>query len=168
MSDQSQNRFSHLDADGAARMVDVSAKTVTRRVARAACRVLLAPETVEQLRSLPKGDAIAVARIAGIQGAKRVDEIIPLCHSLPLEHVGVEIRVLEESDGACGVEVTSEVVVSAKTGAEMEALTACSHAALTLYDMVKAVDRSAVITDLRLLAKSGGRSGDWTRDGDGA
>lgn len=156
--------FSHLDSDGQARMVDVSAKKVTRRTARAACRVLLDASTVEQLHRLPKGDAHAVARIAGIQGAKRVDEIIPLCHTLPLEHVDVILEPLEGRPS--GVEIRSEVVVTAKTGAEMEALTACSHAALALYDMVKAVDRGAVITDLRLLAKSGGRSGDWVRSGD--
>ena len=92
-----------------------------------------------------------------------MDEIIPLCHTLPLEHVDVTIETLSGDDGATGVEICSEVVVTAKTGAEMEALTACSHAALALYDMVKAVDRGAVITDLRLLAKSGGRGGDWTR-----
>lgn len=143
-------------------MVDVSDKPVTRRVARAGCRVLLAAGTVERLRRLPKGDAHTVARIAGIQGAKRVHEIIPLCHTLPLEHV--EVTVDELAGGVSGVEIRSEVVVTAKTGAEMEALTACSHAALALYDMVKAVDRGAVITDLRLLTKSGGRSGDWRRD----
>lgn len=162
-SSKTSTEFSHLDADGRARMVDVSGKHVTRRVARAACRVLLGAETVERLHRLPKGDAHAVARIAGIQGAKRVDEIIPLCHSLPLEHVDITIEPLEGP--ASGVEIQSQVVVTAKTGAEMEALTACSHAALTLYDMVKAIDRGAVITDLRLLAKSGGRSGDWRRDG---
>ena len=160
-SKTSASRFSHLDKEGQARMVDVSAKKITRRIARAACRVLLDADTVERLHRLPKGDAHVVARIAGIQGAKRVDEIIPLCHTLPLEHVDV---IIEPLDGdASGVEIRSEVVVTAKTGAEMEALTACSHAALALYDMVKAVDRGAVITDLRLLAKSGGRSGDWAR-----
>ena len=162
-SRQSSTGFSHLDVEGQARMVDVSAKQVTRRSARAACRVLLHPDTVERLHRLPKGDAYAVARIAGIQGAKRVDEIIPLCHTLPLEHVDVLLEPLSADAGTSGVEICSEVVVTAKTGAEMEALTACSHAALALYDMVKAVDRGAVITDLRLLAKSGGRSGDWTR-----
>lgn len=152
--------FSHLDAEGAARMVDVSSKKITRRVARAACRVLLAPDTVRRLGEMPKGDAVAVARIAGIQGAKRVDQTVPLAHTLPLEHVGIEIT---PTDDGRGVLIESEIVVTAKTGAELEALAACSHAALALYDMVKAVDKGAVITDLRLLAKSGGRSGDWTR-----
>lgn len=153
--------FSHLDAEGAARMVDVSSKQITRRVARAACRVLLRPDTVRRLGEMPKGDAVAVARIAGIQGAKRVDRAVPLAHTLPLEHVGVEITPAADGDG---VVIESEIVVTAKTGAELEALAACSHAALALYDMVKAVDKQAVITDLRLLAKSGGRSGDWKRD----
>ncbi len=139
-------------------MVDVSAKAVTRRSASASCRVLLAPETVERLNRLPKGDAVAVARLAGIQAAKRVDELIPLAHTLPLDHVGIEIRPAEG-----GIEITSEVVVTARTGAELEAMLACSNAALALYDMVKAVEKGAVITDLRLEAKSGGRSGDYRR-----
>ncbi len=154
----SERPFSHLDAGGRARMVDVSAKAVTRRQAGASCRVLLAPETVARLDELPKGDAIAVARLAGIQAAKRVDELIPLAHTLPLDHVEVDVRPVEG-----GVEIVSEVVVTARTGAELEALVACSNAALALYDMVKAVEKGAVITDLRLESKSGGRSGDFKR-----
>ncbi len=154
----SERPFSHLDSRGRAQMVDVSAKAVTRRTAGASCRVLLAPETVERLDRLPKGDAVAVARLAGIQAAKRVDELIPLAHTLPLDHVEVTIV---PADG--GVEITSEVVVTARTGAELEAMVACSNAALALYDMVKAVEKGAVITDLRLESKSGGRSGDYTR-----
>lgn len=154
--------FSHLDRQGRAAMVDVSGKAVTRRVAAASCRVLLSPATVVGLARLPKGDAYAVARLAGIQAAKRTDELIPLAHSLPLDRVEVEIVPV---DG--GVEVRSEVVVTARTGAEMEALVACSTAALALYDMVKAVERGAVVTDLRLEHKSGGRSGDWQRAGQG-
>ena len=142
-------------------MVDVSGKEVTRRVARASCRVRISPQTVARLRDLPKGDAVLVARLAGIQAAKRVDSLIPLAHTLALDHVDVEIEPLEH-----GVAIRSEVVVTARTGAEMEALTACSAAALALYDMVKAVEKGAEITDLRLEAKSGGRSGDWVR-GDG-
>ncbi len=137
-SDRSSSRldaFSHLDARGRARMVDVSAKAVTRRLAGASCRVLLAPETVERLASLPKGDALAVARLAGIQAAKRVDELIPLAHTLPLDHVEVEIR-----PAPGGVEISSEVVVTARTGAELEAMVACSNAALALDDMVEAVE----------------------------
>ena len=153
-----EKSFSHLDARGQARMVDVSTKAVTRRQAGASCRVLLTPETVARLEALPKGDAIAVARLAGIQAAKRVDELIPLAHTLPLEHVEVDLRPV---DG--GIEIRSKVVVTARTGAELEAMVACSNAALALYDMVKAVERSAVITDLRLDSKSGGRSGDYRR-----
>jgi cyclic pyranopterin phosphate synthase len=150
--------FSHLDAHGRAAMVDVSGKAVTRRVAVASCRVELAPETVARLAVLPKGDAIAVARLAGILGAKRTPELIPLAHTLPLDRVEVEIVA-----GGAGVEIRAEVVATARTGAEMEALTACAAAALALYDMVKAVDRGAVITDLRLEAKQGGARGAWRR-----
>lgn len=140
-------------------MVDVSGKPVTRREARASCKVLLAAETRDRLSTLPKGDAVAVARLAGIQAAKRTDELIPLAHTLPLEHVAIEIAPIPE-----GVEIRSSVVVTARTGAELEALVACSTAALALYDMVKAVERGAVITDLRLEAKSGGRSGEYLRE----
>jgi cyclic pyranopterin phosphate synthase len=139
-------------------MVDVSAKPVTRRVAEASCRVLLAPETASRLRELPKGDAIAVARLAGIQAAKRTSELVPLAHPLPLEHVDVSIEI-----APYGASVRSQIVVTGKTGAEMEALVACAGAALALYDMVKAIERGAVVTDLRLESKSGGKSGEWTR-----
>lgn len=152
--------FSHLDAEGNARMVDVSAKAVTRRVAEAACRVLLGAETVARLRTLPKGDAVTVARLAGIQAAKRTGELVPLAHPLLLDHVEVEVE-----PAAGGVEIRSRVTVTARTGAELEALVACAHAALALYDMVKAVEREAVISDLRLVRKSGGRSGDFERTG---
>jgi len=150
--------FSHLDGEGRAQMVDVSGKPITRRVAEASCRVLLSPETVARLATLPKGDAIAVARLAGIQGAKRASDWVPLAHPLPLDQVEVAI---EAADG--GVRIASTVVATARTGAEMEALAACAAAALALYDMVKAVERGAVITDLRLEAKSGGQRGDWQR-----
>ncbi|HEV8631770.1 MAG TPA: cyclic pyranopterin monophosphate synthase MoaC [Thermoanaerobaculia bacterium] len=150
--------FSHLDAAGNARMVDVSDKPVTRRVAAASCRVQLAAATVARLGAMPKGDALAVARLAGIQGAKATSTLVPLAHPLPIDQVEVELR--PEGDG---VFVRSRVVVTARTGAEMEALTACAAAALALYDMVKAVDRGAVIGELRLESKSGGRSGDWSR-----
>ncbi len=156
---EASGKFSHLDAEGGARMVDVSTKAVTRRVASASCRVLLTASTVERLESLPKGDATTVARIAGIQAAKRVDQLIPLAHTLPLDHV--EVEIIPE---AGGVEIRSQVVVSARTGAELEAMVACHGAALALYDMVKAVEKDAVITDLRLEAKSGGKSGDFHRD----
>lgn len=152
--------FSHLDERGAARMVDVSEKPVTRRVAEASCRVLLSADTVARLDALPKGDAYAVARLAGVGGAKRTGDLIPLAHPLPLDQVDVEVGPTEG-----GVLVRTRVVTTARTGAEMEALVACSTAALALYDMVKAVERSAVVTDLRLEAKSGGRSGDYRREG---
>jgi cyclic pyranopterin phosphate synthase len=154
----SPNPFSHLDESGRAHMVDVSEKPVTRRAAEASCRVTLSAETVEKLGEMPKGDAIAVARLAGVQGAKRTAELIPLAHPLGLEQVEVAVAPTEN-----GVEIRSRVIVNARTGAEMEALVACSTAALALYDMVKAVERRAVITDLRLEHKSGGRSGEFRR-----
>lgn len=141
-------------------MVDVSSKPVTRRIAEASCIVRLRRETLDRLGDLPKGDALAVARIAGIQAAKRASEWIPLAHPLPLDQAEVEFERRDE-----GLEVRARIVVTARTGAEMEALTACAAAALALYDMVKAVERGAVISDLRLEAKSGGARGDWTREG---
>jgi cyclic pyranopterin monophosphate synthase len=150
--------FSHLDEQGSAHMVDVSQKPITRRIAEASCRVLLAAPTVAALANLPKGDAFAVARLAGIQGAKRTAELIPLAHPLPLDQVEVTVLPIPQ-----GVEIRSRVVATARTGAEMEALVACSTAALALYDMVKAVQRDAVITDLRLEAKSGGQRGSYQR-----
>jgi cyclic pyranopterin phosphate synthase len=150
--------WSHLDATGRARMVDVSAKPVTRRVAEASCRVRLSSDTVGRLADLPKGDAFAVARLAGIQAAKRTADWIPLAHPLPLEQVEVSL-----SPEGAEVAIQSRVVVTAKTGAEMEALVACAAAALALYDMVKALERGAVVAELRLEAKSGGRSGTYRR-----
>lgn len=154
----SDRTLSHLDETGRLRMVDVSEKPVSRRVAEASCQVLLLPTTLEQLARLPKGDALAAARLAGIQGAKRTADLVPLAHPLMLEQVDVEL-----TPGPDGVEIRSQVIVNARTGAEMEALVACSAAALTLYDMVKAVEREAVITELRLERKSGGRSGEYQR-----
>jgi len=150
--------FTHLDEHGEARMVDVSDKDVTRRIARASCLVQLSREVLEGIDRLPKGDALAVARLAGIQAAKRTSDWIPLAHSLPLDHVGIEF---EPSDK--GLRIHSTVVATARTGAEMEALVACSAAALAIYDMVKSTARGAVVSDLRLDAKSGGRSGTWIR-----
>lgn len=144
-------------------MVDVSGKAVTRRVAEASCRLLLPADLVARLDSLPKGDAVAVARLAGIAGAKRTGDLVPLAHPLPLDQVEVEVEPVV-GDGERGeVRIRSRVVATARTGAEMEALTACATAALALYDMVKAVARDAVITDLRLEAKSGGARGDYRR-----
>jgi len=161
VTDRPGPAFPHLSAAGEARMVDVSAKAVTARTATAAGRVLLSPACVAALRdgSVPKGDALAVARIAGIQGAKRTPDLIPLCHPLFLSGVDVSAAVVDT-----GVEITAVVRTTERTGVEMEALTAVSVAALAVVDMVKALDRTAAITDIRVLAKSGGRSGDWARD----
>jgi cyclic pyranopterin phosphate synthase len=154
----SHGNFSHLDPQGSAHMVDVSEKPVTRRIAEASCRVLLSAQTLIRLANLPKGDAFAVARLAGIQGAKRTSEMIPLAHPLPLDQVEVDLQPIPE-----GIAIRSRVVATARTGAEMEALVACSTAALALYDMVKAVERGVVITDLRLEGKSGGQSSPYRR-----
>jgi len=154
------SRFSHLDEQGAAHMVDVSAKDVTVRTAVASGRVLVSAEVVRLLRGegVPKGDALAVARIAGIQGAKRTPDLIPLCHPLALHGVEVDLAVADDA-----VLISASVRTADRTGVEMEALTAVSVAALTVIDMVKSVSRDAVITDVRLESKSGGRSGVWTR-----
>lgn len=153
-------KLTHVDATGRATMVDVSSKGTTRRVARASGKVKMSPETVATVREnrTPKGDPLETARLAGIQGAKRTAELIPLCHPLLLEHVDVT-AILEDD----GVFLESSVVMTGKTGAEMEALTAVSVAALTVYDMCKAVDKSMTIQDVRLEAKSGGKSGEYVR-----
>jgi cyclic pyranopterin phosphate synthase len=152
--------FTHLDERGAARMVDVSAKDVTVRTAVASGRVLVSPEVVRLLRGLglPKGDVLAVARIAGIQAAKRTPDLIPLCHPLALHAVEVDLVVAADA-----VEITATVRTADRTGVEMEALTAVSVAALTVVDMTKAVDKGAVVTDVRLESKTGGKSGAWQR-----
>lgn len=154
------SELSHLDAEGRLAMVDVSAKPTTGRVAKAQAVVEMAPATSAALTAgtLKKGDAIATARIAGIMAAKRTSELIPLCHGLALDHVEIEIR-LEPARAV--IETTA--VTTARTGVEMEALTAASVAALTLYDMAKAIDRSMVIGEILLLEKHGGRSGSWVR-----
>jgi cyclic pyranopterin phosphate synthase len=154
------DRLTHVDESGAARMVDVSEKDVTARTATASGRVLVSPAVVALLRGegVPKGDALAVARIAGIMGAKQTPALIPLCHPLALSGVVVELEVADDA-----VLITATVRTTDRTGVEMEALTAVSVAALTVVDMVKAVDKAAVITDVRVESKSGGRSGEWTR-----
>jgi cyclic pyranopterin phosphate synthase len=156
--------LTHVDESGAARMVDVSGKEVTAREATARGRVRVSAEVCRLLRGsgVPKGDALGVARIAGIMGAKRTADLIPLCHPLPVAAVSVDLDVLDAS-----VEITAVVRTNARTGVEMEALTAVCTAALALVDMVKAVDKSAVIDDVKVLRKSGGRTGTWSRD-DGA
>lgn len=158
-TDRPADELTHLDERGHARMVAVDAKDVTRRTAVASARVLMDPATAERLAdgSLPKGDALPVARIAGIQAAKRTPELIPLCHQVALTSVEVEVSV-DTSAGVAEVEATAVAVD--RTGVEMEAMTAASVAALTLYDLLKAVQRDVVITDVRLRRKTGGRSGD--------
>ncbi|MCM2427965.1 cyclic pyranopterin monophosphate synthase MoaC [Streptomyces sp. RKAG337] len=155
-----QEHLTHIDEAGAARMVDVSGKDVTARTARATGRVLVAPRVIELLRGegVPKGDALATARIAGIMGAKRTPDLIPLCHPLALSGVTLDLAVTDEA-----VEIAAIVRTTDRTGVEMEALTAVTVAALTVIDMVKAVDKAAVITDVRVETKTGGKSGDWQR-----
>jgi cyclic pyranopterin phosphate synthase len=153
--------LTHLDAEGTARMVDVTAKDVTERWARAQAVVRMAPETAARVAAgdLPKGDVVAVARLAAIQAAKRTDELIPLCHSLPLTHVDCEMC----TDVDTGVvTLTAEARTASRTGVEMEALTAVTVAALTVYDMVKGVERGVRIESVELLDKTGGKS-DWHR-----
>ena len=153
-------RLSHTDEQGNARMVDVGGKPVTDRRAVARGVVRMTPQTAALVAegAAPKGDVIGVARIAGIQAAKRTAELIPLCHPLPLSFVDVSIVVRED-----GVALTAEARTSGPTGVEMEAMTACAVAALTVYDMVKGLERGVSIESVQLVAKSGGRSGDWRR-----
>ncbi|WP_322760602.1 cyclic pyranopterin monophosphate synthase MoaC [Frankia sp. Cr2] len=156
----SEPRLTHVDATGAARMVDVSAKDVTVRTALARGCLRVAPAVVDLLRGtgVAKGDALGVARVAGIMGAKRTPELIPLCHPIALSGVQVELDVHDH-----GVEITATTRTTDRTGVEMEALTAVAVAGLALHDMVKAVDPEAMLTDIRLVTKTGGRSGDWHR-----
>jgi cyclic pyranopterin monophosphate synthase len=153
-------RLTHVDETGAARMVDVSGKDVTARQAVATGRVLVSAEVVGLLRGegMPKGDALGVARVAGIMAAKRTPDLVPLCHPLAISGVTVDLAVADDA-----VDITATVRTSDRTGVEMEALTAVSVAGLAVIDMIKSIDRAAVITDVRVLAKSGGRRGDWAR-----
>ena len=152
--------LTHVDASGNARMVDVSQKRVTIREATASGRLRTTSEVIELLRQngLPKGDALAVARVAGIAGAKRTPDLVPLCHPVALHAVTVDLDVRDDS-----VEITATTRTADRTGVEMEAITAVMAAGLTLYDMVKVVDRAAQLTDIGLVHKSGGRSGEWNR-----
>jgi cyclic pyranopterin monophosphate synthase len=156
-------QLTHLDDQGQARMVDVGAKGETEREAIAGGRVRMRRETLALLRAgdLPKGDVLGTARVAGMMAAKRTSELIPLCHPLLLTHVGVEFAFDEETPS---VEITATVRCRGRTGVEMEALTAVSVAALTIYDMAKAVERGMVIEGVRLLEKRGGKSGEWVRE----
>ncbi|MFE6507126.1 cyclic pyranopterin monophosphate synthase MoaC [Nocardioides sp. NPDC057767] len=154
------DRLTHVDETGAARMVDVSEKAITTRTAAASGRVLVSAEVIELLRGegVPKGDALAVARIAGIMGAKKTPDLIPLCHPLAVSGVKVELSVSDES-----VDITATVKTADRTGVEMEALTAVAVAGLTVVDMIKAVDKRAVITDIQVETKTGGKSGAFQR-----
>jgi cyclic pyranopterin phosphate synthase len=159
----SGTRLTHLDEHGTARMVDVSAKAVTERRAVAQATVTMTPQTAAKVAAgdAPKGDVIGTARIAGIQAAKRTGELIPLCHPLGLDHIDVDAQ----TDAAQGtITITATATVHGRTGVEMEAMTAAAVAALTIYDMVKGIERGVQITAVRLLEKSGGRSGTWTAE----
>ena len=158
------DRLTHVDESGAARMVDVSGKDVTARTATASGKVLVSPQVVSLLRGegVPKGDALGVARVAGIMAAKRTPDLVPLCHPLAISGVSVDLEVEDD-----GVAISATVRTSDRTGVEMEALTAVSVAALTMIDMVKAVDKAAVVTDVRIEEKTGGKSGTYRREGSG-
>ncbi|MEO9275279.1 cyclic pyranopterin monophosphate synthase MoaC [Marinomonas sp. 5E14-1] len=156
------NKLTHLDHQGHAHMVDVSDKSVTKRTATAQAILTMQPSTLTKVieGGLPKGDVLATARIAGIQAAKKTSDLIPLCHSLMLTKVSVEINTISNYE----LEILCTCALSGKTGVEMEALTGASVAALTLYDMCKAVDKGIVIKRVSLLEKKGGKSGDWSKD----
>lgn len=155
---ENEHRLTHVDEAGAARMVDVGEKDVSRRAATARGRVEVSADVVALLRGdgVPKGDALGVARVAGIMAAKRTPDLVPLCHPLAISSVEVGLEVVDDA-----VEITASVRTTDRTGVEMEALTAVTVAALTMVDMVKAVDKRARITDVEVVAKAGGRSGDW-------
>lgn len=151
-------KLSHYDANGKARMVDVSAKNESRRTAKAQAFVKIAPSVLKALPRNPKGDPLEVARVAGVMAAKKTSELVPMCHPLPLTHVDVEAIVKRG-----GVRITATAATTAPTGVEMEALTAATVAALTVYDMTKALDKSIEIQDVYLLEKTGGKNGDYRR-----
>jgi len=155
--------LTHTDDEGRARMVDVGEKSITTRTAVASGFVRMAPATIEAIRNhqTPKGSPLEVARLAGIMAAKRTSELIPLCHTLPLNHADVQLELRDE-----GIAISATASTDSKTGVEMEALTAASVAALTIYDMCKAIDKAMVITEIRLESKTGGRSGDYKRRDD--
>ena len=161
MSETPSSGLSHVRADGSAHMVDVSAKAETSREATAEAVLSTRPDVIERIfaAELPKGDALPVARIAAVMGAKRTSDLIPLCHPLPLTGIDVEFELRDDA-----VAITAAVKTVSKTGVEMEALTAVTTAALTIFDMIKAVDNQAVISDIKVIEKTGGKSGDWTRE----
>jgi len=151
-------KLSHYNAAGDIAMVDVSGKEPTKRTAAARARVVMSPQVIKALPKNKKGDPLQIARIAGIHAAKKTSELIPLCHQIPLSHVGLEFKV-----GSRGIEITATATTTAQTGVEMEAMTAASVAALTIYDMTKALDKSIEIRDIYLLEKTGGKSGTFQR-----
>jgi len=151
-------KLSHYDGAGRARMVDVSSKAIAKREAQASAFVLIRPEVMQALPQNPKGDPLEVARIAGIMAAKRTAELIPMCHPLPLSHVDVDMRLCEN-----GVAISTKAATTAETGVEMEALVAASVSALTIYDMLKALDKGIMIREIVLERKSGGKSGEYRR-----
>jgi cyclic pyranopterin phosphate synthase len=159
--------FTHFDESGRARMVDVGGKASAERVASAQAKVYLQPETLEKIRrgKIAKGDVLAVAQVAGVMGAKRTPDLIPMCHPLLLTSVDVSFKEEPQPDreGRCSITITATVKTTGQTGVEMEAMTAVSVAALTIYDMCKAVDRGMSFSDIYLLSKSGGKSGTYTR-----
>lgn len=159
MPDRTKRQLSHFDESGQASMVDVSAKQPSRRTATASAFVELSEAVLAALPANPKGNPLEIARFAGIQAAKRTSELIPMCHPLPLTHVDVKAEVVQG-----GVQITATAATVGQTGVEMEALTAASVAALTVYDMTKALDKGIVIREVRLEAKTGGKSGDFTRE----
>lgn len=166
MNKSDMTQFTHLDEDGQAQMVDVTEKDSTSREARASARVLMSESTLSLIREggHKKGDVLGVARIAGIQAAKKCSELIPLCHPLLLTSISVDLEL--DATNRC-VNIRTRCRLTGQTGVEMEALTAASVAALTLYDMCKAVDRSMIISDIKLLEKKGGKSGHWSRSDQG-
>jgi cyclic pyranopterin monophosphate synthase len=151
-------KLSHYNAAGDIAMVDVSEKQATKRTAAARARLIMSPQVIQALPKNKKGDPLQVARIAGIHAAKKTSELIPLCHQIPLSHVGLEFKV-----GSRGIEITATATTTAQTGVEMEAMTAAAVAALTIYDMTKALDKSIEIRDIYLLEKTGGKSGAFRR-----
>lgn len=159
-----RGRLTHLDETGAARLVDIGAKAATARRAVASGRITMAPQVLAAIRAgnAPKGDVLSAARIAGIMAAKRTGELIPLCHPLGLEAVDIDFDYEERGGSQVAIRVTATASLTGKTGVEMEAMTAVSVALLTIYDMAKALDKAMVIDNVRLIAKSGGKSGDWS------
>jgi cyclic pyranopterin monophosphate synthase len=154
-------KLSHYNAEGDIAMVDVSGKQPTKRTAIARARVVMSPQVIKALPQNKKGDPLQVARIAGIHAAKKTSELIPLCHQIPLSHVGLEFKI-----GSRGIDITATATTTAQTGVEMEAMTAASVAALTIYDMTKALDKSIEIREVYLLEKTGGKSGTFRRKDD--